>query len=324
MVQLLRVIARERRLLGRPALAGVAPLHVPGPGRAGRARRVLRRLDLPPGALLLRRPAAVLPRLSRVHGARHRAPRHRAPGDPRRVARGVGRLDRPHGRGWTGRDAPVRAPVAARRVPRATRGVDRAHPGVRDLRLLLLDRLRRVAIAAGRAARHLLHSRRGARAARRGDAQGMGTAGRVAPRAGAAAGDRGAAAPPERPARRHRERTRRRALLRPRSEVHRPLPRRRGARSAPPRTADDTVTGDPLLLRDALDRTRSGRRLLDHDEGSGPLGGGARHRLPDRVHRLAEPSLRRLRHVLRARGDRRLRERRGARRGRRSSPGRPG
>ena len=54
-------------------------------------RRVRRALRVPPRGLLLRRAVPLLPRLRRVHGARHRAARHRAARHARGLARGVGR-----------------------------------------------------------------------------------------------------------------------------------------------------------------------------------------------------------------------------------------
>ena len=97
-----------------------------------------------------------------------------------RSARGCRRGARRWG-SWSATGARWRASSScsrrgARRGRRARRWTLAAHRRLRRGARVLLGRLRRVALAAGRAARHLLHPRRDARAARRGHGQGLGAA----------------------------------------------------------------------------------------------------------------------------------------------------
>ena len=82
-----------------------------------------------------------------------------------------------------------------------------------------------------------------------------------------------------------------------------------GARPRAARAPHGAVVGHLHVVRALLDRARARRRLPDDAPRAGPVGGRARRRLPHRVHRLAEPPLRRLRGVPRARGDRRASQR---------------
>ncbi len=201
--ELLRVVDGERGLLGRPAVARIPPLHQDEPCGARGLGGVLRDLRLPAVGVLLRRAAALLPRLPRVHGARHRPPRDCPPRDARRMALGMGRLGRPHGRRRARRDVGLREARAARLEARSARVAGRPRHRVHRRGVLLLGRLRRVAVAASRAAGHVLHPRRRARAATGSDAQGLGAARCVAARARAAAAPDAAAPPTERAAHRH-------------------------------------------------------------------------------------------------------------------------
>src|ERR1019366_5371206 len=118
-----------------------------GPGRPGRAGGVLRSLRLSALVVLLRRPAALLPRVPHVHGARHGAPRHRDARHARGVARRVGRVRRAHGGCRSRHDVGVLPARSRRGEAGAARVSDPARGRVRGRRVVLLDGLRRVAIA---------------------------------------------------------------------------------------------------------------------------------------------------------------------------------
>ncbi len=223
-----------------------------------------------------------------------------------------------------GRDAGVLPARPHRRALRAARVAHRSGGRLRGRRVLLLDGLRRVAVAPGRAARHLLHPRRRARPSRRGDPQRVGATRHLFAPAAAAASFARAGAPAQRAAHRHRERARRRVLLGPAAAVQGAVPRRGGRRSRPPRAPDGAGAGHALVVRDALDRPRARRRHEDDAERARGLGGRAGRRLSDGVHRVAEPALRRLRRVLPARRPRRHHERGRPRRRGRPAPRRSG
>ena len=303
------------RDLGRPTLAGLVPARPLVARGARRVLRVLRALRLPAGPLLLRGAGALFSRLRRVHGARHGSPGHRPSRNARCLARRVGRLDRADGRDWPRHDAGHRQGSAAGRALRPPRAADPPDSRVLRVVLRLLGRFRRVTLAPGGSARHLLHPRRHPRDPGAGD----GT------RAGYAVGSRSA-----NPTRSSVEASRRtgptcfssspRACARMRS-ARSPRPACKGrfldASGAGPRApgpADVAVIGDAVVVRDGVDRAGPRRRLPDDASRRGPVGGREGGRLPDGVHRLAEPQVRGLRGFPSARGPRRAGERRGPRR----------
>ena len=279
MAQLLRLVAGERRLLGRPAVARVAALHAPGRGPRGSALVAFFGLFVFPLALFCFGGQPLYFHVFHAYMARDTV----RLGIALRGTLGAwlaawGALGRCS---WRSSGSPRRSSSPGSRAsPRRRRGArGRIVPvlGLRRRGVLLLGRLRRVALAAGRAARHLLHPRRRARAARRRDAQGLGAAGHLAARAGAAARrSPPPAAPPERAAHRHRERARRRDLLGAAAPVQGAVPRRGRDRPRPARAAHVAVAGHALVVRDALDGPGPGRRLRDDAARPGAVGGGAR------------------------------------------------
>ena len=108
----------------------------------------------------------------------------------------------------------------------------------------------------------------------------------------------------ERPRHPHRERPRRRHLLRPAARLRRTVPRRRAAGS---RAARAPHGADPQHLQRvprAHDRPRAQRRLRLGPRGAGRVGAGEGGGLPHGLRERAEPEVRGLRDLRRARGDR--------------------
>ena len=131
------------------------------------------------------------------------------------------------------------------------------------------------------------------------DGQGLGAARHLAARAVAAAAARAGRRTAERPAHRHRERARRRACSAPPPRCKARFLDDVAARPDAARAAHDAVAGHVLVLRDALDGPRPGRRLPRRCTEAPVLWEVARaRRLPHGVHLRAEPALRRLRRVL--------------------------
>ncbi len=213
MAELHRVDPRERRLLGGPDVARLVPVHEARLAAQDDARPLLH--SLRPSALhvLLRRAMrSTSTSFMRTWRATRCGSASRSAG-PRGVALRVGRVGHPDGRRRSGGDSRGRQARAIRGGVGEACPACRAGPGLRRGGLLLLDRLRRVAIPSGRSARYVLHPRGGARAAGSRDTQGLGPARRFIARPRSSSPPHPPAAPPQRAAHPHRERARRRHLF---------------------------------------------------------------------------------------------------------------
>ena len=272
-------------LLGRAALARLAALPARrSPWRDGRPRAFFGALRLPARDLLLRRAAPLLPRLPRLHGARHRAPRHRAARDARGVARARGAASivvMVARRAWRRRRSSSR-PLARPRG--AARGALRSLLPVVGFGVAAycfwVDFVESRSLQAAPPDTCFIHGvvhalRDGGHATRGGCAAGISLR-----EPAAAAPARAARAPPERAAHRHRERARRRDVLGAVPRVQGALPRRGRARPRSPLgRLTSQSSGTFTSCVDAVDRPRrptpTSRRCTS---APGALGGRARPR----------------------------------------------